>query len=257
MYPFIHIFGKTIGTYGLCMVLAVIIVAVLGFIRGKKRGLGIEDVLIVGCTAVGMALICGGLLYIFVTYPIDVIIAQILDGSFGFLNGGIVFYGGLIGGVLGAFLGVRLAKCKFANIEYALLPWIPLGHAIGRVGCVMAGCCHGRPYDGPFAIYYPHAVSGLSPTQGYFPVQPLESLMNLVICGILLLLSKKLTRRFDLLMTYLGCYGIARVVLEMFRGDAVRGIYFSLSLSQWISIGMLAASAFWFLFLGKRVNKAQ
>lgn len=246
MYPTITLFGKTFGTYGLLMAAAVFLVLFLAKRRGKRIDLSFYDILIVGFTAVGIGLVGGMLLFVFVTYPLDLIIEMISQGNFEFLNGGIVFYGGLIGGILGAFLGLKIAKCKFEAVEYAIVPLIPLGHAIGRVGCVMAGCCYGFEYDGPCAIYYANALTGLSPEQGYFPIQPMESLLNLVICVILLLYTKKQRRRYDVLFTYLGCYAVARFILEIFRGDAVRGIYFSISLSQWISIGMLAITALWF-----------
>lgn len=255
MLPYISIFGLQFGTYGICMVLGVALVVILATKRGKMYRISFEDVLIVGATTVGLALVGGNLLYILVTYPIDTIVAQIKDGSFAFLNGGIVFYGGLIGGVFGAMLGVKLAKCDFTAIEYSIVPFVPLGHAIGRIGCVMAGCCHGFEYDGPFALYYPNAVSGLSPEQGYFPIQLIEALLNIGICVVLLICSKKLSRRYDLLISYMGCYGVARFILEIFRGDAIRGIYFSLSVSQWISIGMVAICILWFLVIRRKSRK--
>lgn len=255
MLPYINIFGVQFGTYGICMVLGVALVVLLAARRGKKYKICFEDIIIVGATTVSLALVGGNLLYVIVTYPIDVIVAQIKDGSFAFLSGGIVFYGGLIGGIFGAMLGVKLAKIDFTAIEYSIVPFVPLGHAIGRIGCVMAGCCHGFEYDGPFALYYPNAISGLSPEQGYFPIQLVEALLNVGICVVLLICAKKLSRRYDLLISYMGCYGVARFILEIFRGDAVRGIYFSLSVSQWISIGMVAICILWFLVIRRKSRK--
>ena len=127
-------------------------------------------------------------------------------------------------------------------MERSVVPFIPLGHGIGRVGCVMAGCCHGFPYEGPFALYYPNSVAGLSPDQGYFPVQPLEALINVGICLILLWYEKRMKRPGQLLFAYMGFYAVARFFLEMLRGDAVRGIWYSVSTSQIISLGLLAVS---------------
>lgn len=255
MYPFIHIFGRTIGTYGLCMMLGVFLAAFLAIRLGKKRGVLMEDILIVGATAMGCALVCGSLLYVFVTYPLSEIWAMIKSGEFKFLTSGIVFYGGLIGGILGALLGCRIAGCKLSSLESVVVPFIPLGHAIGRIGCIMAGCCHGMEYTGPLAIYYPHSVTGLSPEQGYFPVQGLEALLNVFVCLLLVWYERRKRRPMDMLFVYLGCYAVERFILELFRGDSIRGIYFGLSTSQWISVGLLAACAVHFLFLRRRAAK--
>lgn len=240
MYPYIYIFGRQIGTYGLCMLLGFYLAAFCALKKGKPLGFKLEDLAIIGAMTFAGAIIGGGLLFVFVTYPIEVIIAFIQRGDFRFLASGIVFYGGLIGGVLGALIAVRITKCKFSVVERAVVPFVPLGHAVGRIGCVLGGCCHGFPYDGPLALYYPNSVTGLPPDQGYFPVQPLESVINVVICLVLLLAQKKLKRVTDTLFLYLSMYAISRFFLEMLRGDAIRGVWNGLSTSQYISLGLLA-----------------
>ena len=241
MYPYIDIFGRQVGTYGICMLVGFFLAGFLALRRGKPMGFRIEDLLIVAAMAFGLALFCGGLLYILVTYSMEQIIQFIKNGDFRFLGSGIVFYGGLIGGVAGALLGARVAKCDLKIVEHSVVPFVPLGHAIGRIGCVMGGCCHGFPYEGPFALYYPNSLTGLPPDQGYFPVQPLESLINVGICLLLLWLSKKTKRTTGLLAWYLCFYAVARFFLEMLRGDSIRGLFNGLSTSQYISIGLLAA----------------
>lgn len=252
MYPIIRIFDKAIGTYGLCMLIGVFLAGFLAVRRGKHYGLAMEDILIVGATAIGFALLGGGLLYVLVSYPMDVIFARILAGDFAIFTSGIVFYGGLIGGIGGALLGARIAKRPVKDLIVSIVPFIPLGHAIGRIGCLMAGCCHGMEYTGPLAVYYPHSVLGLSPEQGYFPVQPLESLLNMVICGILLLVQKRKKLGSELLFVYLGLYAISRFILEFFRGDEGRGLYFGVSVSQWISMGLLLVCVVAFVILSRR-----
>lgn len=246
MYPYIYIGDRPIGTYGLCMLLGLFLAGFLSYQKGKKHSLLIEDLLIIGAFALGCALVCGGVMYIFVTYSITQIIEFIRLGDFRFLSSGIIFYGGLIGGVLGALLGIRIAKCSLSLVEHSVVPFIPLGHAIGRIGCVMAGCCYGFAYDGPLALYYPHSVSGLSPDQGYFPVQPLESILNIGICLLLLKLEKRCNKPFQLLFSYLGIYAVCRFALEFLRGDVIRGAWAGISTSQWVSIGLLIASTAFF-----------
>ena len=247
MYPYIHIFDRTIGTYGLCLTVGFVLTAMMAMRKGKPHGLIMEDVLIIGAFALGFALLGGSLLYVFVTYPPGEIWEFILRGDFEFLSSGIVFYGGLLGGIAGALIGVRVAGCKLGLIERFVVPFVPLGHAIGRVGCVLAGCCHGFAYDGPLALYYPNSVLGLSPEQGYFPVQILEALGNLGICGFLLWYEKRMKRVTELIFVYLGLYATFRFFLEILRGDAARGVWYHLSTSQIISILLLMISTVGFL----------
>lgn len=256
MYPYINLFGKTIGTYGLCMMAAVLVVFLLAGRDGKKREFRFEDLLIVGAIALGLGLVCAGLLYIFITFPIDQLIAMIKAGDFSFLGGGLVFYGGLIGGVIGGMLGIRVARCKFGNVESCVVPYLPLGHAIGRVGCFLAGCCHGVAYDGCLAVHYPDSIAGLPPEQGYFPSQLLEAVLNIGVCFALLAFRSPKRKPGQLLAAYAGFYGIVRFIVEYFRGDAIRGHLLVFSTSQWISIGMMAASVLFFVVGKIRSQKA-
>ncbi len=246
MFPYIEIFGRTIGMYGVLMALGIFLAGFLTIRYYKKLGQPSEDVFIVGAIGIGIAIICGNLLYIGVTYPFSYILSQIKAGDFSFLGSGIVFYGGLIGGVVGAFLGFRVARCQAKLFIEAAVPYIPLGHAVGRIGCLMAGCCYGMEYDGPLAVYYTRSLLDVSPDQGYFPVQPLEGAINIVICCVLLILRKR-GRGETLLPMYLCMYSVSRFLLEFLRGDQHRGIYFGVSMSQWISLALFATGAVWVL----------
>lgn len=256
MYPYIDIFGLRFGSYGVCMALGFALVCILALRRGKPMGLGMEDILIIAAMTLGGALAVGGLLYVFVTYSIAEILTFIQQGDFRFLGSGIVFYGGLIGGIFGAVIGIKMAKCDLRIVEYSVVPYISLGHAVGRIGCVMAGCCYGFNYDGPLAIYYPHAITGIPVDQGYFPVQLLESLLNAGICILLLCFGNKAKRKFDLLTWYLALYAMTRFFLEMLRGDGIRGVWKGFSTSQYISLVLLALCSLRLLvlFLHKRAS---
>lgn len=244
MFPYFYIFGRPIAMYGVCMMVGLFLSAILAIRRGKKFGICADDIILVAAIAFGAAILCGAILYVFVTYPLDTILYLIKTGQMKGQNFGIVFYGGLIGGVLGAWIGAKMAKVRISDIVPVVVPFIPLGHGIGRIGCLMAGCCHGMEYDGFLAVYYPNSLAGLPPDQGYFPVQALECILNLVICGVLLCFAKRIKRNMDLLYAYLALYAVSRFGLEFLRGDEVRGIFLHLSTSQWISIGLLLVGIF-------------
>lgn len=241
MFPYVAILGRTISSYGLFLALGCGAAFFLALYRTRQSGLDGDHLLIIGAIALGGGLVGSKLLYLLVTYSLGELMELICTGNFSvLLGGGLVFYGGLLGGLLGAFLGARIAGAKLTDYERAVVPAIPLGHAFGRLGCLAAGCCYGMAYTGPCAIRYPVELPGLPYGETVFPVQPLESAVNLVVCGVLLLFSRRQRRKFDLLLLYLILYAVERFSLEFLRGDVVRGIRGGLSSSQWVSLGILA-----------------
>ncbi|NLB90423.1 MAG: prolipoprotein diacylglyceryl transferase [Clostridiales bacterium] len=106
------------------------------------------------------------------------------------LQGGQVFYGGAIGGI-GALVGLKVTKADANAMTKIILPTIPLGHALGRIGCFLAGCCYGMPYYGPCSITFTYPAGNLPLHIPLFPVQLLEALINLLLFILLMKLSKK------------------------------------------------------------------
>ena len=151
---------------------------------------------------------------------------QVLD----FRRGGLVFYGGFIGAVLAVILYTRFhGKQPLWKIADAFAPSIPLGHALGRLGCLMFGCCFGTACDLPWAIQFPAAspafnALGQAPTDAahslhVHPTQVYSALLNVALYGGLAWLYRH--KRFDgqVFGLYLAGYSINRFVVEFFRGD--------------------------------------
>lgn len=240
MYPYIKIFGRMITTYGLCMTVAFAGSVVYMLCKTKKQKIPIEDIIIITVTALGFSLLGGKLVYILVTFSFSDLIRNISMWKFGFLiNGGIVFYGGLFGGIAGAVLGSRIAGVRLLSLESSIVPYLPIGHAIGRIGCLLAGCCYGMEYNGIGAIHYAHSIYGLPVETGYFPVQPMESICDLFIAIYLSKFAQKNRKPYEILYCYLFLYAIVRFILEFLRGDVNRGIYYMFSTAQWISLGII------------------
>lgn len=157
-------------------------------------------------------------------------------------GGGLVFYGGLIGALLGALRYVLHFKAPVSAMLDLGLAGVPLFHAMGRVGCFMAGCCYGVEYHGVFKVTFPESNIGNAPADvELLPVQLIEAVLNLILWAILSTVYRRSSRRWLTSGLYLTCYGVMRFVLEFFRGDTIRGSIFSLSSSQFISIFILAA----------------
>lgn len=135
------------------------------------------------------------------------------------LGGGFVFYGGLVFALCLNLILYRLFPKEEFKRYLKLIPGLCFAHAIGRVGCFLAGCCFGKESD--FFISFDHKI----------PIQLYEAL-GLVLIGLYLI--KKSSYQLEL---YLIFYSVLRFILEFFRGDEVRGIYFNnLSTSQIVSI---------------------
>ncbi len=155
---------------------------------------------------------------------------ELLVASSFWFGGGFVFLGGLLGALLYFFIGIRLGWFKFREVRL-LVPGIALGHAVGRVGCFLAGCCYGGEYHGVGAVYMHHAYR--------YPVQLIEAFFLLVLGGVLLKVALKRKSGHSLLKIYLISYAVMRFILEFMRGDTVRGLWWGISTSQIISLLIL------------------
>ena len=243
MLSYLNVFGLEIPMYGLMMAVGFVTVSAISFFRARKRGLQGENLIIIAAMVLAGALFGGKLMYTFVSWTPHQLAELISEGEWEVIaGGGIVFYGGLIGGVLGAFLGSLIAKDDLRNYIDVVVPVIPLGHAIGRIGCLCAGCCYGRPTDSFIGIVYPENIGGAPVGVKLLPVPLFEAAVNIVIFVILMIVSAKASSKYTTAFLYCVLYGSARFVLEFFRYDSIRGIAGGLSTSQWISLGVVCAA---------------
>ena len=249
MHRFFHLFSVTIPAYGLFMALGLCLGSALAIYRGKKLGVDPNDTLIIAATCICGVLLGGFGLYLFTAYGWKQLQLWILRKDFAFLTeGGLVFYGGLIGGLVFLPLGMIISGEKRLELmANAYVPAIPLGHGVGRIGCFFAGCCYGLPYDGLGAVRLADAAIPYS----VFPIQLVEAVLNFSLAIVLIYLSKKRPRGLCLLCIYLLCYSMERIVLEFFRGDLIRGSAAGVSTSQWIGF-ILIIGALTVLGLEKR-----
>lgn len=194
----------------------------------------------------------GGLLFGLLGAKLMLILVDLPDyladprALLGTLRSAGVIYGGQIGGALGAFYMIRRRKLPLWTSIDLMTPFLALGIGLGRLSCLMAGCCYGIPYDGPLALVFPEhpycdAPSGL----GLFPIQ-VVSLVNGV--GLFFFLRFVLRRRRfggQVFALFMITYGLTRGTIEFFRSDSVRGLWFGdmISTSQIMAIlGIVAGS---------------
>lgn len=176
---------------------------------------------------------------------------------FALRRSGLVWYGGLIGASLATIGYARARKVPLWRLADVIAPGIALGHVFGRIGCLMTGCCYGRPTELPWAIRFPseHWTAGVP----VHPTQIYEALLNaLLYAGLMVLYRHK---RFDgqIFGSYLVGYAVLRGFVEIFRGDYSRhylGGY--VTPAQLLSVGILSAGAvlLWRLSGTKRTTLA-
>lgn len=155
------------------------------------------------------------------------------------LGGGFVFYGGLVfAGLFSMAFFYFNRRLKLEDLGL-LTPGLALGHAIGRVGCLLAGCCFGEQCDLPIAVSY----RGVN----RHPVQIYEALGLVILFFLLKRFWIKNESPKTLGIIYLLFYGVLRFILEFFRGDLIRGLYYGLSTSQWVSILIFSFGLFIFV----------
>ena len=166
-------------------------------------------------------------------------------------QGGLMFYGGLIGAWL-AMTGFALwHRENYLDFLDFLVTALPIGHAMGRVGCFLEGCCFGARTDGPLGVVYPigsHAwghqvaeglISRASRPLPLYPSQLFESALLLVIYGVLFRHYPRRRRAGEQVALYAISYAVVRFVIEMFRSDerAHVGVF---TISQFISLLLFA-----------------
>lgn len=164
--------------------------------------------------------------------------------SFETLQAAGVFQGGLILAVLTAIAYMRRQGLPVLATSDIFAPGVALGHAIGRLGCFAAGCCWGVECDLPWAVRFhdPAAwnLTGVPLEKGLHPTQLYESGAELAVFAVLLHLSGKPHPPGRILGLYFVLSSVLRFGVEFVRFHQ-QPLTLGLSLTQWISLGLVAA----------------
>ncbi len=252
MFPFFEMFGKTIGSYALCAFAGFFAALCTAAKLAKPLKMDFADIILV-FTAISGGMLAGGHLLYAVTNIdsivkyIDFVLEKMKNGTLtaeyiklvlSECFGGSVFYGGFLGAAAALVIYSKHAKGglrkEFIDI-FAVC--VPLFHCFGRIGCFLGGCCYGIESSIGFIAHNPllPEMSGVR----RFPIALAESVFNLMLFGVLFYLYKSGRNYGRLIYIYMLIYPAGRFILEFFRGDEIRGIFFCLSTSQWISAALI------------------
>jgi phosphatidylglycerol:prolipoprotein diacylglycerol transferase len=231
------LFGGTpyaIFSYGVMLTLAVLAGVVLLLRRGRARGYHSDTML-----DFAMALLLGGLVgaravsvwedwSVYAANPIEILNIR---------GGGLSWHGSIIGGLLGILWFARRNRLQMLGLLDLVSPSLALGHAIGRIGCFLNGCCEGRPTTVPWAFTFPDAIELKPPFVPRHPTQLYELFGELIILAVLLRFERKARPAGTLFYLYLVLYAVLRFVVEFFREEPL--LAGGLDLAQYASIVMI------------------
>ena len=249
MHPILIDFGFwKLSSYGAMVALAYL--AAILWLKSRIKELGLTEEkfwYVIYCLFFG-AILGGKLLYVAVEWR------SFASGELGFFRDfryGFVFFGGFLGAsLMGLFAAWRKGAAFLPVADYFGVA-VPLGQAIGRLGCLGAGCCYGRPTRLPWGIalggnpacVVPQNLWGtpLHPTQLYESAADFLIFVVLLVFALPRVKSGKL-KRGTVFLGYMLLYALARFAVEFYRGDERGGFLWSLSVSQWIALGCFTAA---------------
>ena len=212
----------SVHSYGLALDIAFLLGAFLALRQMKKRGMDSSkfiDVLlfiIVGALVGSRIVFCALEYGYYLAHPLQILRLDL---------GGLSFHGGVAGGALAGWFGVRRARLKFWPVADIITPSLALGYSIVRIGCFLNGCCYGVPTSVPWAVNFYDVPR--HPTQIY------DSALSLVVYGALVLAGRRPPFPGFVWWLFVGLYSVQRFVVEFWR----EGVH----IAGWLTVGQAAS----------------
>lgn len=241
MYPVICKIGLfTVYSYGLMLAIAFLVASYLASIRARKENINPDRIFNLLFIIFISGIIGSRIFYVvenigyYVKNPAEIAM---------FSRGGLSWFGGLITGIISGIIYLKLKSLPLYKIADLIVPFLALGQAIGRIGCLLNGCCFGKTSE--FGFYFPTQHLILIPTQLY------SSLMLILIFIFLRYLQERPHKQGQLFFTYLLLYSLKRFSVEFWRADNP-DIFYGLTLFQIISILIFGFSLSKLIFLSRK-----
>ena len=225
MYPVICKIGPfTVYSYGLMLAIAFMVSLYLINRKAKDAGLDSQKIYNFAFIVLLFGILGARTLYVilhFVYYidtPAEVIMLH---------RGGLSWFGALFFGIAAAVIYIKKKGLSPFKTLDLIIPFVALGQAIGRIGCLLNGCCYGRP--SAFGLYFNIHNAVLIPTQIY------SSLSLLAIFLILRKIQDSTHQDGEVFFIYLILYSIMRFLIEFWRAEH-EIVAFGLTVFQMISL---------------------
>ena len=256
MFPVLFKIGPlALHTYGLLAAIGIFSGVYLAGRRAEKEGYDRDLAMDLGFTLILSAIIGARLMYVIVEYP------SYIDDPlriFKMWEGGLVFYGGVLTAIPAAIWFLKKHRLDFWTMSDIYAPYLALAHAIGRLGCLAAGCCYGKPTTSWIGITFTSPESIAPRGVPLFPTQLFDSANEFAI--FLILLAALPYKKFNgqIMLMWVMLYSVGRFIVEIYRGDS-RGNFFGMELSTSQGIATIAflAGVAMFVWKLKRGGKAK
>ena len=235
--------------YGIMVALAVIFL-ILWMLRSVRKGANISYDTVLNAALVGIpsGIVFSRLLHVldywehYSQNPGDILGAS-----------GLTIYGAVLGATLGIWIYSRFSKQSFGYLADVIAPGIIMAQAIGRVGCVLNGCCYGLETDIFCAVIYTNPDSFAPIGVPVHPTQIYEIIYNVMLFGVLLLLRGRFKPDGTLFLIYLGLYSVWRLSIGFLREGTA--FMFGLHQAQVIAIIVILIALYVFAFKAHWVKK--
>ena len=193
-------------------VLAVIAILIISYFEAKRLGVKEDDLYNIGVWSIISGIIFARVFHIidkwsfYMEHP-----SQILNFE------GLAVYGAVFGIVLVVVIYSLIKKLSLWTIADMVSPGALVGMAIGRVGCLINGCCFGTPTDLPWAVVYTNPASYAPNGIPVHPTQVYHIIWNLMAFGFLWWLRKSLKPKGTVFLAYLAFYAAGDLLIRFFR----------------------------------------
>jgi phosphatidylglycerol:prolipoprotein diacylglycerol transferase len=244
VYPEIDIGPLTLQTFGLMFALAFLGAGALIWKRLAEIGKPVDWAYEMGFAALAGGVV-GSRIYFIVQNYSEVksdLLGNLFSGS------GLVWYGGLIGGVIAVCLWAWYRDFLGLALLDLAAPALALGYAIGRCGCQLSGDGdYGKPWNGPWAMSYP---DGTVPTERTVHPTPVYETLAMGLAAWVLWQLRDRVRTGVLFAIYLLYAGMERFLVEFLRRNTETAL--GLTSAQLESLAMMAAGAIWIALVIRR-----
>lgn len=260
--------GIPIFGYGLMLFIGFSFAVVRATLRAEREGLPSD---VIWDLAVWLFIpgIIGARLYYLIQYGDRVFTGppslEWLVAAVSLSQGGIVLYGGLLGGALGYFSFCYFRRLRPLALADIIVPSVFIGIGFGRLGCFLNGCCYGAASALPWAVQFPRDSAAFASmvekklldasavcTPPLHPTQIYSSIDGFVIAAITAWYFRYRRRNGEVLAVALLIYPITRFCMEMLRADEVGQFQTNLTTAQWVSIALFLSNLCFMYYLSKR-----
>jgi phosphatidylglycerol---prolipoprotein diacylglyceryl transferase len=230
--------------YGIMVVLAVVAVIALAILEARRVGLSEDHVYNVALWGIIGGILVSRLLHVIDKWDYYMANPRQIIGF-----EGLTVYGAVLGALIAVLIYCRVKKISFWQLGDIIAPGAIVGQAIGRIGCLLNGCCYGLPTSLPWGVVYTNPASFCPLGESFQPTQVYHILWDLIGFGILWSVRRKLEPKGSLFLLYLAIYAAGDLAIRFVRvGEPFRsGLFFNLQQAQLIGILILLVTVPWMI----------